>query len=602
LQIKGLLIDDSFYQKNDKLNQKGKDLFTTLQTYKSWLLTLKILDPACGSGAFLNATLDFLIAEHKEIDNIISELTGDKMRIFDTDKQILENNIFGVDINEESVEIAKLSLWLRTAQKGRALSDLTNNIKCGNSLIDDPEVAGEKAFDWNVEFKEIMDNGGFDVVIGNPPWGANIAIPQRLYIQNKYKLSKGLDSSEYFIHLLDKFLKKGGYFSFIVPKSIIFYKTWELVRKLIFSKSILFLADVGLAFESVNLEAIILGYQNIQTSNNKIEISRFNPIKKVLLEKEKEELVTIPQKLMKATNIFVITDIDTKSQQIIEKIQNTNSFLKKIKYASFRGLYIPDKTKNIILDKGNFLYINKVPDVKRYKILTVRNIDLSNYEIKFKTKISQLNTDRIVLKVMRGKRLSAIFVTKEILTTEKLVNIVINDERIDIFYLLAVINSKLVSFYMQKVVFSDTTETSRVMDNFFLEKIPILLIDKDKQNIISNNVNIILILNKELQTEKQNFINTLKEEKHLQKITKTLENFNDLDFEGLKKEIGKQKARFVLGQETNEWRVYFNTTKHKVNELQAKINQTDKDIDRMVYELYELTAEEIEIVENASNK
>jgi len=265
-------------------------------------------------------------------------------------------------------------------------------------------------------------------------------------------------------------------------------------------------------------------------------------------------------------------------------------------------LYIPDKTKNIILDKGNFLYINKVPDVKRYKILTVRNIDLSNYEIKFKTKISQLNTDRIVLKVMRGKRLSAIFVTKEILTTEKLVNIVINDERIDIFYLLAVINSKLVSFYMQKVVFSDTTETSRVMDNFFLEKIPILLIDKDKQNIISNNVNIILILNKELQTEKQNFINTLKEEKHLQKITKTLENFNDLDFEGLKKEIGKQKARFVLGQETNEWREYFNTTKHKVNELQAKINQTDKDIDRMVYELYELTAEEIEIVENASNK
>jgi len=108
-----------------------------------------------------------------------------------------------------------------------------------------------------------------------------------------------------------------------------------------------------------------------------------------------------------------------------------------------------------------------------------------------------------------------------------------------------------------------------------------------------------LSLNKELQTEKSNFINSLKEDKGLEKITQAMENFNELDFEGLKKEIGKQKARFVLGQETNEWREYFNTIKQKVNELQARINQTDKEIDRMVYELYELTPEEIEIVENS---
>ncbi len=69
---------------------------------------------------------------------------------------ILENNLFGVDINEESVEIAKLSLWLRTAQKGRKLTALNNNIKCGNSLIDDPEVAGDKAFNWQQEFSEIF--------------------------------------------------------------------------------------------------------------------------------------------------------------------------------------------------------------------------------------------------------------------------------------------------------------------------------------------------------------------------------------------------------------------------------------------------------------
>jgi len=109
-------------------------------------------------------------------------------------------------------------------------------------------------------------------------------------------------------------------------------------------------------------------------------------------------------------------------------------------------------------------------------------------------------------------------------------------------------------------------------------------------------------LNKEFQTEKQNFINTLQEEKHLQKITRALENFNELDFEGLKNEIKKQKATFILGKETNDWREYFNTTKQKVNELQNQINQTDQEIDRMVYNLYELTPEEIEIVENSVRK
>jgi hypothetical protein len=125
----------------DKLNQ-----------YKAWLLQLTICDPACGSGAFLNQALDFLIKEHKYIDELQAKLLGEALVFSDIEKSILENNLYGVDINEESVEIAKLSLWLRTAQPNRKLNDLNNNIKCGNSLIDDPDVAGEKAFNWQNEF------------------------------------------------------------------------------------------------------------------------------------------------------------------------------------------------------------------------------------------------------------------------------------------------------------------------------------------------------------------------------------------------------------------------------------------------------------------
>lgn len=133
-----------------------KQLFEKLTTYRNWLLQITICDPACGSGAFLNQALDFLIQEHRYIDELQAKLFGDGFVLSDVEKSILENNLYGVDLNEESVEIAKLSLWLRTAQPNRKLNDLNNNIKCGNSLIDDIAIAGDKAFNWQTAFPKIF--------------------------------------------------------------------------------------------------------------------------------------------------------------------------------------------------------------------------------------------------------------------------------------------------------------------------------------------------------------------------------------------------------------------------------------------------------------
>lgn len=159
-----LNITDERFSKAIKRSKKGIE---DLQNYRKWLLDLKVCDPACGSGAFLNQVLEFLIQEHKYLDELTAQYHKTPMVLSDIQTQILEQNIFGVDINEESVDIAKLSLWLRTAQIGRKLTSLSSNIKCGNSLIDDTDIAGKKAINWQKEFPSVFSDkkGGGDLTL-----------------------------------------------------------------------------------------------------------------------------------------------------------------------------------------------------------------------------------------------------------------------------------------------------------------------------------------------------------------------------------------------------------------------------------------------------
>ncbi len=153
-----LNIIDEEYAKGRRNRKKEilHKLDDQLKAYREWLFNITICDPACGSGAFLNQALEFLIEEHRYIDELQAQLLGSSFIFPDVENHILEKNIFGVDINDESVEIARLSLWLRTAQRGRKLTTLNSNIKCGNSLIDDPSVAGDKAFNWQKEFPGVF--------------------------------------------------------------------------------------------------------------------------------------------------------------------------------------------------------------------------------------------------------------------------------------------------------------------------------------------------------------------------------------------------------------------------------------------------------------
>ncbi|MBL0686692.1 MAG: type I restriction enzyme HsdR N-terminal domain-containing protein [Sulfurospirillum sp.] len=125
-----------------KDNKKAKqERIKTLHVYREFIESLKIVDPACGSGAFLNACFRYLLSEHEWIQKELKKADAGLFEHHDIDKQIIEKNLFGVDINSASVGIAKLSLWLQTAKRGRVLSDLRGNIKCANSLTCNWEVS-----------------------------------------------------------------------------------------------------------------------------------------------------------------------------------------------------------------------------------------------------------------------------------------------------------------------------------------------------------------------------------------------------------------------------------------------------------------------------
>ncbi len=148
----------------------GKKWIQFARGQNDTLRRFRVCDPACGSGAFLIEAFNYLEGRYEEvIDDLVALGACGEQEYDQISSTILRENLFGVDLSAEAVEITKLALWIRTAELGKPLSNLSANIKCGNSVVEDP-AADPKALVWSVEFAPVFAEGGFDCVIGNPPY------------------------------------------------------------------------------------------------------------------------------------------------------------------------------------------------------------------------------------------------------------------------------------------------------------------------------------------------------------------------------------------------------------------------------------------------
>jgi type I restriction-modification system DNA methylase subunit len=191
----------------EELTEPEKKALTDF--WGAWLAeleTIRILDPACGSGAFLLEAFDQMFNEYRKADGHFTELGG--KTLFDIRRAILEHNLFGVDLNE-------------AAEEGKKLTSLDHNFRHGNSVVNDPAVHPD-AFDWHAEFPEVFAEGGFDVVLGNPPYVRQEWIKEyKAHFEKRFPAvySGTADLYVYFYALGHELLKPGGRLGFISSNS-----------------------------------------------------------------------------------------------------------------------------------------------------------------------------------------------------------------------------------------------------------------------------------------------------------------------------------------------------------------------------------------------
>lgn len=575
---------------------------------------LRILDPACGSGSFLLGAYQFLLDWHRDWYSknepekmargknpaIVQTANGEWRLTTPERKRILLNNIYGVDIDAQAVETTKLSLLLKVLEgetaetvgqnlrlfQERALPDLGNNIKCGNSLIgpdfydqgqlaffDEEERYRINVFDWVTEFPAIMKSGGFDAVIGNPPYGAYLHEASKPYLNSKYSYQTyQLDTYLIFLEkaLLDLLAAKGLY-GMIIPNPWLTNLLQKSIRRFVVGNvcviEIVHFQYAVFPKVTVDTEIVILQKNKARNWNaivrviESLQSSQLDSesIKTKVLYHEQDKWQKLDGDVI---NIFTNPTEEKLAAKILScGIPLENLYLINVGIKPYQsGKGTPPQTKQIVetrpfdsnhqLDKSYRLYL-RGRDIGRFKIepLEIRYLKYGQWLAEPRP---AANFDAPIKIVMRqtGDSLVAAMDTNRYLCLNNMHVLVPRDTAASPAYDLGIINSRLLNWYYHTLN-PEVGEALAEVKKTNVAKLPIRVI---------------------------NFNDSADRARH-DRMVKLVEQML-----GLHRQLAAAK------------------TAHEQTMLQRQIAATDSQIDRLVYELYGLTEEEIRIVEEGTAK
>ncbi len=566
---------------------------------------LRILDPACGSGSFLLGAYQYLLTWHLEYylaagpakhKKEVCQTSGGEWRLSTGErKRILLDNLFGVDIDSQAVEVTKLSLLLKVLEgesqqsldrqlklfRERALPDLDGNIKCGNSLIapdfyqggqstlfDDENRFRTNAFDWSAGFPVIMQAGGFDAVIGNPPYGADFQSEEKEYLARKFRCVAGrFDSYWYFLERGIFLLRDAGHLGVIVPDTWFTLQAAETLRRLVLTST--FIRELRVlhenVFEQVRVDVCtLIATKGPATRKTQVYIAS----KEHTLEDFKDgrfiRKFAIDQRLwLNSEESRLAVNLPPLAAQIIAKLHKKSVMLGSLAIVTTGpkpyqvGKGVPPQTQ-ATLDRKPFTAAKRRN--KTFRVM-LRGSDISRYsfpkkddewlsygewlaEVRDRTVFDR---PRLLVQSIRNPRLErriiATYTDSTSVNNNSITNIVVTTTEISPYYVLGILNSTLMNWLFAK------SYNIVNIDPRYLKKIPIRSIHQEQGKGKKSHDRMVAMVTDILSLHKQLASTKVPQDKTM---------------------------------------------------LQARIASIDRQIDQLVYELYGLTEAEISIVEEAT--
>ncbi|MBN1870387.1 MAG: N-6 DNA methylase [Candidatus Omnitrophica bacterium] len=508
---------DHFEHSLEKFERKDMGQYYTPKTIVEYIISQldiqedsKILDPSCGCGSFLLTLFD------KFKERYSSEFV---------------RNIYGVDINEDAANMTRLCIYMKADFDRRYIPFIKQNIKSGNSIVSNPAL-NKNAFSWKNEYPDVMQRGGFDFIIGNPPYVTLRNLKDFDSSESIYRqiVEGPVNAATLMIGRSLELLKKQGVLAFLLPKSILYVDSYQKLRSyLSHNTDILQIYDLGSKFKDVRGEQFILFVRKkLSIANSYVRICVFADKNKTMVQ---QPCMTLSHKKLIHMPRFYTYELQ-EHYNLIANLSDAGIELKNlVDDKIFRGLPIGGNRAEQENDIG-YEKIIRGRDIAKFRLKNLPFMKKELLEKQSKVKTNELKQKKVVLQNIFSSEAGVIaaYDPHKLLNLDTVTNIVVKDDD-EGKYFLALLNSKLINFYIMYALFNRSKLTMH-LDKSYIGSIPVI----PNPNQASLN--------------------------RLIRIIDSLDEIND-------KETQKEN---------------------------------NKEIDKIVYDIYDLSNQEIKLIEDAVNK